>query len=102
MIIIRRHPQAQMLWQAARNNRLRSVAENIRIPLGSEDGNAVTAQYLMFRSTVPKPAASGWSDADIHRNKQSPLLPRCLRAGKRTSDPFTPGKLERYLPDHGI
>lgn len=78
---------------AARNNRLRSVAENIRIPLGSEDGNAVTAQYLMFAHGT-ETRGFGWSDADIHRNKQSPYY---LGAWWPENEPaifFTPGKLK--------
>ncbi|MGV8677684.1 glycoside hydrolase, partial [Pseudomonas aeruginosa] len=56
-------PTSADAMAAARNNRLRSVAENIRIPLGSEDGNAVTAQYLMFAHGT-ETRGFGWSDAD--------------------------------------
>lgn len=78
---------------AARNNRLRSVAEKIRIPAGSEDGNAVTAQYLMFAHGT-ETRGFGWSDADIHRNKNSPYY---LGAWWPENEPaifFKPGKLK--------
>lgn len=93
-------PTSADAMAAARNNRLRSVAENIRIPLGSEDGNAVTAQYLMFAHGT-ETRGFGWSDADIHRNKQSPYY---LGAWWPENEPaiFLHGKTERYLPDHGI
>lgn len=86
-------PASADAMAAARNNRLRSVAENIRIPLGSEDGNAVTAQYLMFAHGT-ETRGFGWSDADIHRNKQSPYY---LGAWWPENEPaifFTPGKLK--------
>lgn len=94
------NPSARMNAEemaGARNNRLRWVTQTMQIPAGSEDGNAVTAKYLMFAHGM-ETWGFGWGDKDIHRNKQSPYY---LGAWWPESEPatfFQPAKLKQpYL-----
>lgn len=48
----------------------RWVGETLQLPVGSEDGNAVTAQGILFAHGMQTPVI-GWGDADF-KDKQSP------------------------------
>lgn len=70
---------------AARNARLAWIEQNLRIPLGSEDGNALTAKHLMFAHGM-ETWGFGWGDKLIHKDKKSPYY---LGAWWPESEPAT-------------
>ncbi|MTB39377.1 MULTISPECIES: glycoside hydrolase [unclassified Providencia] len=82
------HPEnrtsAQQMAQA-RNTRLEWIEKNLRIPLGSEDGNALTAKHLMFAHGM-ETWGFGWGDQSIHKDKNSPYY---LGAWWPESEPAT-------------
>ena len=49
----------------------RWITETLQLPVGSEDGNAVTAQGILFAHGMQTPVI-GWGDPDLSENKQSP------------------------------
>lgn len=49
----------------------RWIAETLKLVAGSEDGNAVTAQGILFAHGMQTPVI-GWGDPDLSKNKQSP------------------------------
>lgn len=55
----------------ARNTRMAWFSEQIRLPLGSEDGSAVTARYLMFAHGAES-WGFGWRDKEMRHDKTSP------------------------------
>lgn len=69
----------------ARNARLAWITQHLRIPLGSEDGNALTAKHLMFAHGM-ETWGFGWGDKSIHKDKNSPYY---LGAWWPESEPAT-------------
>lgn len=69
----------------ARNARMQWIEKNLRIPLGSEDGNALTAKHLMFAHGM-ETWGFGWGDPSIHKDKHSPYY---LGAWWPESEPAT-------------
>ncbi|MFY3771718.1 hypothetical protein AHYW_002235 [Providencia manganoxydans] len=65
------NPMSAEQMTAARNARLGWIEKTLRIPLGSEDGNAVTAKHLMFAHGM-ETWGFGWGDKSIHKDKNSP------------------------------
>ncbi|MCK3831673.1 glycoside hydrolase [Pseudomonas fluorescens] len=49
----------------------RWINTSLKLPAGSEDGNAVTAQGIMFAHGMQTPVI-GWGDRDMTRDRQSP------------------------------
>lgn len=49
----------------------RWVTDTLKLPVGSEDGNAVTTQGILFAHGMQTPVI-GWGDPDLSKNKQSP------------------------------
>lgn len=49
----------------------RWINEVLKLPAGSEDGNAVTAQGILFAHGMQTPVI-GWGDPDLSQSKQSP------------------------------
>lgn len=48
----------------------RWINETLKLPMGSEDGNAVTAQGILFAHGMQTPVI-GWGDEDMQRNAHS-------------------------------
>ncbi|MDN5248838.1 MAG: glycoside hydrolase [Alphaproteobacteria bacterium] len=80
-----KHPLSSENMAAARNKRLTWFSDSIKLPLGSEDGNAVTAQHLMFAHGMES-WGFGWRDKDMRHNKESPYY---LGAWWPSSQPAT-------------
>ncbi|WP_413724492.1 glycoside hydrolase [Sodalis sp. RH16] len=66
------HPTGAADMAQARNARLAWFSNTVKLPLGSEDGNAVNARHLMFAHGM-ETWGFGWGDKDMHQNKQSPF-----------------------------
>jgi Glycosyl hydrolases related to GH101 family, GH129 len=49
----------------------RWMAETLKLAVGSEDGNAVTAQGVLFAHGMQTPVM-GWGDPDLSKNRKSP------------------------------
>lgn len=49
----------------------RWITDTLKLPVGSEDGNAPTAQGILFAHGMQTPVI-GWGDPDLSKNKQSP------------------------------
>ncbi len=52
---------------------MRWISESLKLPLGSEDGNAVTARGLLFAQGMQTPVI-GWGRAEMQRNPRSPYF----------------------------
>lgn len=65
------HRTSATQMAAARNTRMAWFSEQIRLPLGSEDGSAVTARYLMFAHGAES-WGFGWRDKEMRQDKTSP------------------------------
>ncbi len=65
------HPTGAGQMAADRNARMAWFSTTLKLPLGSEDGNAVTARHLMFAHGM-ETWGFGWGDKDLHQNSQSP------------------------------
>ncbi len=50
---------------------LRWISETLRLPVGSEDGNATTVGGAVFAHGMQTPVM-GWGDPDLQKNKDSP------------------------------
>lgn len=49
----------------------RWITDTLKLPVGSEDGNATTARGILFAHGMQTPVI-GWGDPDLSKNKQSP------------------------------
>jgi hypothetical protein len=49
----------------------RWITDTLQLPVGSEDGNAATAQSILFAHGMQTPVI-GWGDPDLSKNGQSP------------------------------
>ncbi|WP_201026409.1 glycoside hydrolase [Paramesorhizobium deserti] len=50
---------------------MRWISETLKLPLGSEDGNATTAEGVLFAHGMQTPVI-GWGDKDMQKDKSSP------------------------------
>ena len=64
-------PMTQAQNAAANEDAARWVAAGSGLPVGSEDGNAVTAQGILFAHGMQTPVI-GWGDPQMSHDKQSP------------------------------
>ncbi|MGX5024773.1 glycoside hydrolase [Enterobacter sp. UPMP2060] len=93
------HPTSSIQMAEYRNARMAWFSNTLRFPLGSEDGNAVTASHIMFAHGM-ETWGFGWGDRDMRHNKKSPYY---LGAWWPSSEPatfFTPAKVKplyRYV-----
>lgn len=90
------HPVSAAQMSRARNARMAWFGDTIKRPLGSEDGNAVSAEHIMFAHGM-ETWGFGWKDQDMHKNKKSPYY---LGAWWPDSQPaifFRPAKVK---PDY--
>ncbi|MEG3130426.1 glycoside hydrolase [Pantoea cypripedii] len=65
------HPTGAADMAAARNTRMARFSHQLKLPLGSEDGNALTNRYLLFAHGM-ETWGFGWQDADMRHNRNSP------------------------------
>jgi hypothetical protein len=65
------HPDGAAAMVAARRRRLEWVSDELALPLGSEDGNAVASRPLLFAHGVQS-WGFGWTDAEMRRDRGSP------------------------------
>ncbi|WP_240155534.1 glycoside hydrolase [Candidatus Pantoea multigeneris] len=91
-----RHPTSAAEMATARNQRLAWVGEKLGIPVGSEDGNALTAQHLLFAHGT-ETWGFGWQDTSIHQDKTSPWFLGAWWPESQPAQFFQPTKLKpRY------
>ncbi|MEQ7918924.1 glycoside hydrolase [Xanthomonas sp. WHRI 1810A] len=64
-------PMTQAQNAAANEDAARWVGAGSGLPVGSEDGNAVTAQGILFAHGMQTPVI-GWGDSQMNQDKQSP------------------------------
>lgn len=64
-------PMSQAENAAGNIENMRWVGETLKLPLGSEDGNATTAQGILFAHGMQTPVI-GWGDKDMQEDKSSP------------------------------
>jgi len=65
------HPTSSAQMATDRNARMAWFSNTIKLPLGSEDGNAVTARHIMFAHGT-ETWGFGWRDQDMRHNMKSP------------------------------
>jgi len=65
------HPTGAAHMAADRNTRMAWFTNTMKLPLGSEDGNAVTARHIMFAHGM-ETWGFGWRDGNMRHNKKSP------------------------------
>jgi hypothetical protein len=65
------HPTGAADMVAARNSRMASFSHQLRLPLGSEDGNALANRYILFAHGM-ETWGFGWQDGDMRHNRSSP------------------------------
>lgn len=65
------HPDGAEAMVAARRRRLQWVSDELALPLGSEDGNAVTSRPLLFAHGL-QTWGFGWTDTQMRRDERSP------------------------------
>ncbi|RCS21576.1 hypothetical protein DUT91_23200 [Phyllobacterium salinisoli] len=66
-------PITQAQYAAGNEENMRWVGEKLKLPIGSEDGNATTAQGVLFAHGMQTPVI-GWGDKDMQRDKSSPYF----------------------------
>ncbi|RDH42576.1 glycoside hydrolase [Zooshikella ganghwensis] len=64
------HTMTERLMALSREARLRWFSNHFRLPLGSEDGNAVTQRGIIFAHGLQTPVF-GWGDQSMFKNKKS-------------------------------
>lgn len=71
------YPPAQTITESqyAEGNEksMRWVSEDLKLPLGSEDGKATTSRGLLFAQGMQTPVL-GWGDKDMQKDKASPYF----------------------------
>ncbi|MEG0862108.1 MAG: glycoside hydrolase [Pseudomonas sp.] len=65
------HTMSQAQNAAENAAAARWINETLQLPMGSEDGNAATAQGILFAHGMQTPVI-GWGDADLSKNQKSP------------------------------
>ncbi|WP_210387223.1 glycoside hydrolase [Brucella intermedia] len=64
-------PITQAQYAAGNQENMRWVGEKLKLPVGSEDGNATTAQGVLFAHGMQTPVI-GWGDTDMQKDRSSP------------------------------
>jgi hypothetical protein len=88
------HPTGAAQMAEARNARMAWFVNTLKLPLGSEDGNAVTARYISFAHGI-ETWGFGWRDIDMRDNKASPYF---LRTWWPNAQPATFFSLAKVKP----
>lgn len=76
-----------------RNARMAWFSNTLKFPLGSEDGNAVTARHIMFAHGM-ETWGFGWGDEDMRHNKKSPYYLGTWWPSSQPATFFTPAKVK--------
>ncbi|WP_273795069.1 glycoside hydrolase [Brucella intermedia] len=66
-------PITQAQYAAGNEENMRWVGEKLKLPIGSEDGNATTARGVLFAHGMQTPVI-GWGDREMQREKSSPYF----------------------------
>lgn len=87
------HPTGATQMAADRNARMAWFSNSIKLPLGSEDGNAVTARHIMFAHGM-ETWGFGWRDGDMRHNKKSPYYLGSWWPNAQPATFFSPAKVK--------
>ncbi|CFR30158.1 glycoside hydrolase [Yersinia frederiksenii] len=91
------HPTGAAQMADARNARMAWYSKTLKLPLGSEDGNAVTARHIMFAHGM-ETWGFGWGDKDMRQNKKSPYYLGAWWPNAQPATFFKPAKVKQpYL-----
>ncbi|WP_349919578.1 glycoside hydrolase [Aeromonas veronii] len=91
------HQQGSAAMIAARNARMSWVGDRLGLVLGSEDGNALTSQPLMFAHGIQS-WGFGWEDAAMRKQAKSPYYLGQWWPDEAPQVFFQPARLKpRYL-----
>jgi len=87
------HPTSSAQMAADRNARMAWFNDTLKLPLGSEDGNAVTARHIMFAHGT-ETWGFGWGDKDMRQNKESPYYLGIWWPSAQPATFFSPAKVK--------
>ncbi|HED2334634.1 TPA: glycoside hydrolase [Serratia liquefaciens] len=87
------HPTGAEQMAQARNARLAWFSNTLRLPLGSEDGNAVTARHIMFAHGM-ETWGFGWGDKQMNHDKSSPYYLGAWWPNAQPAFFFSPAKVK--------
>lgn len=87
------HPTGAAQMAADRNERMGWFSQTLKLPLGSEDGNAVTASHIMFAHGM-ETWGFGWQDNDMRHNKTSPYYLGTWWPSAQPATFFSPAKVK--------
>lgn len=87
------HPTSAAQMAADRNARMAWFSDTLKLPLGSEDGNAVTARHIMFAHGT-ETWGFGWGDRDMRQNKESPYYLGIWWPSAQPATFFSPAKVK--------
>ncbi len=87
------HPTGAAQMAQARNARLAWFSNTLKLPLGSEDGNAVTARHIMFAHGM-ETWGFGWGDKQMHQDKSSPYYLGAWWPNAQPAFFFSPAKVK--------
>ncbi|MCS2156101.1 glycoside hydrolase [Scandinavium sp. H11S7] len=87
------HPTGAAQMAADRNARMAWFSNTLKLPLGSEDGNAVTARHIMFAHGT-ETWGFGWGDKDMRQNKASPYYLGIWWPSAQPATFFSPAKVK--------
>lgn len=87
------HPTSAAQMAADRNARMAWFSDTLKLPLGSEDGNAVTARHIMFAHGT-ETWGFGWGDKDMRQNKESPYYLGIWWPSAQPATFFSPAKVK--------
>lgn len=88
------HPTGAAQMAEARNARLAWFSATLKLPLGSEDGNAVTACSLMFAHGM-ETWGFGWGDKQMNQDKSSPYYLGAWWPNAQPAFFFRPAKVKQ-------
>ncbi len=88
------HPTGATQMAEARNARLAWFSATLKLPLGSEDGNAVTARSLMFAHGM-ETWGFGWGDKQMNQDKSSPYYLGAWWPNAQPAFFFRPAKVKQ-------
>ncbi|MGN7972940.1 glycoside hydrolase [Serratia sp. 22264] len=87
------HPTGAAQMAQARNARLAWFSDTLKLPLGSEDGNAVTARHIMFAHGM-ETWGFGWGDKQMNQDKSSPYYLGAWWPNAQPAFFFSPAKVK--------
>lgn len=87
------HPTGAAQMAQARNARLAWFSNTLKLPLGSEDGNAVTARHIMFAHGM-ETWGFGWRDKQMNQDKSSPYYLGAWWPNAQPAFFFSPAKVK--------